>query len=255
MQNAIVTLLGENKIKITAVGLGKKAIEKIKKNKFDCIVLDLSLPDITGFEVLKELEKLNVTIPPVIIYTGKDITKEEEFELNKYTSSIIIKGVKSDERLLDETALFLHQVVDEMPENKQKIISRIYDQDALFEGKKVLVVDDDMRNVFAVSHILEEKGMEIFSAANGKKALEVLEKEKPFDMVLMDIMMPVMDGYETMKNIRKQTKYRDLTIIALTAKAMKGDKEQCLAVGANDYLAKPLQIDKLLSLMRVWMYK
>jgi len=255
MQNAIVTLLGENKIKITAVGSGKKAIEKIKKNKFDCIVLDLSLPDITGFEVLKELEKLNITIPPVIIYTGKDITKEEEFELNKYTSSIIIKGVKSDERLLDETALFLHQVVDEMPENKQKIISRIYDQDALFEGKKVLVVDDDMRNVFAVSHILEEKGMETFSAANGKKAMEILEKEKPFDMVLMDIMMPVMDGYETMKNIRKQTKYRDLTIIALTAKAMKGDKEQCLAAGANDYLAKPLQIDKLLSLMRVWMYK
>ena len=255
MQKAIITLLGEDKLKITAVGLGKKAIEKIKKNKFDCIVLDLSLPDITGFEVLKELEKLKVTIPPVIIYTGKDITKEEEFELNKYTSSVIIKGVKSEERLLDETALFLHQVVDEMPKNKQKIISRIYDKDTLFEGKRVLVVDDDMRNVFAVSHILEEKGMETFSAANGKKALEILEKEKTFDLVLMDIMMPVMDGYETMKNIRKQNKYRDLTIIALTAKAMKGDKEQCLAAGANDYLAKPLQIDKLLSLMRVWMYK
>ena len=255
MRKAIVTLLGEDKLKITAVGLGKKAIEKIKKNKFDCIVLDLSLPDITGFEVLKELDKLKVTIPPVIIYTGKDITKEEEFELNKHTSSVIIKGVKSEERLLDETALFLHQVVDEMPKNKQKIISRIHDKDTLFEGKRVLVVDDDMRNVFAVSHILEEKGMETFSAANGKKALEILEKEKSFDMVLMDIMMPVMNGYETMENIRKQTKFKDLTIIALTAKAMKGDKEQCLAAGANDYLAKPLQIDKLLSLMRVWMYK
>ena len=256
MRKVIIDLLGEEKINITAVGLGKKALEKIKKEQFDCIILDLSLPDISGFEVLKDLEKMDdITIPPVIIYTGKDITKEEEYELNKYTSSIIIKGVKSEERLLDETALFLHQVVDEMPEDKQKIISKIHDKDALFEGKRVLVVDDDMRNVFAVSHILEEKGMKTVSAANGKKALEILEKEAPFDLVLMDIMMPVMDGYETMKRIRNQSKFKNLIIIALTAKAMKGDKEQCLAAGANDYLAKPLQIDRLLSLMRVWLYK
>ncbi len=256
MRKTIVNLLGEDNINITSIGYGKKALEKIKKEKFDCIVLDLILPDISGFEVLKELEKADdVTIPPVIIYTGKDITKEEEFELNKYTNSIIIKGVKSEERLLDETALFLHQVVDEMPKNKQKIISRIYDKDALFEGKRVLVVDDDMRNVFAVSHILEEKGMVTVSAANGKNALEILDKEDPFDLILMDIMMPVMDGYETMKRIRKQKTFKDILIIALTAKAMKGDKEQCLAAGANDYLAKPLQIDRLLSMMRVWMYK
>ena len=168
---------------------------------------------------------------------------------------IILKDVKSEERLLDETALFLHRVISELPEKKQKTISMLHSKDAVFKGKDILLVDDDMRNVFALSHKLEENGMSVQSAANGEKALEILNNGSAVDLVLMDIMMPVMDGYETMRRIRAQKKFKDLPIIALTAKAMKSDKEKCLEAGANDYLPKPIQIDRLLSLMRVWLFK
>jgi len=219
------------------------------------MILNISLPDISGYEILGKLKKTNdLQVPPVIIYTGEEITQEEQYELNKYTNSIIIKGDKSEDRLLDETAIFLHQVVNDLPEEKQKIITNIHDKDALFHDKKVLVVDDDMRNVFAVTHILEEKGIITETAVNGQQALDKLEENSDYDLILMDIMMPVMDGYETMRKIRENTKFKDLKIIALTAKAMKSDREKCLEAGANDYLTKPLQIDRLLSLMRVWMY-
>lgn len=257
LRKSVIQLLKEDNLEIDDVAEGKAVIAKLHKNKYDCIILDLSLPDISGFDLLNKLDKDDIikSLPPIIIYTGTDITEEEEFELRKYAKSIIIKGVKSEERLIDETALFLHQVVSDMPVNKQKIIAKLHNSDTIFGDKKILIVDDDMRNVFAVSAALEEKNMKITSAANGKKALEILEEDQNFDLILMDIMMPVMDGYETMGHIRKNSKMNDIPIIALTAKAMKGDKEKCIKAGANDYLTKPLNVDRLLSSMRVWLHK
>jgi CheY-like chemotaxis protein len=231
-------------------------LKELKTKKYDCIILDLFLPDIYGYDLLKKFEAEGLSVPPVIIYSAnKDITPEEEFKLRKYTDSIIIKSVKSEERLLDETALFLHQVVGKMPKKKRDIIKKLHDKDAIFQKRRIFLVDDDMRNVFAISHILEEKGMEVISAINGKKAVDILKKDSNFDLVLMDIMMPEMDGYEAMKQIRSKLRLNDLPIIALTAKAMKEDKVKCLAAGANDYLSKPVETDRLLSLMRVWLYK
>ncbi len=256
VRNNIVKLIGNGDIKIKTTGSGRKALTELKSNKYDCVILDLTLPDISGFEILKGLEKNeDITIPPIIIYTAKDLTREDEYELQKYSDTIILKGVKSDERLFDETALFLHRVVDNLPVQKRKLISKLHDKEMLFEGKKVLLADDDMRNVFAISQVLEEKGMNILKAADGKMALEILEKEKNIDLVLMDIMMPVMDGYAAMKKIREQERFWKLPILALTAKAMKDDRDKCIAAGANDYLPKPIDIDRLLSLMRVWLYK
>ncbi|MFP4472017.1 MAG: response regulator, partial [Bacteroidales bacterium] len=256
LREQIIDIIGREDVEPIGVGTAKEAIEVLKKNAIDCIVLDLGLPDMPGFELLKKLENdEDLEVPPVIIYTGKELSREESRELKKYADSIIIKGVKSEERLLDETALFLHRVVDHLPKSKQKIISTLHDKDAVFRGKKVLVVDDDMRNVFALSKILDEKGMKIIEAENGKVALEKLEKEKDVDIVLMDIMMPVMDGFEAMRQIRKNPAFRNLPIISLTAKAMKDDQEKCIAAGASDYLAKPIDIEKLISLMNVWLYK
>jgi len=256
VRNHIVELIGNGDVKIRAIGSGKGAITELKRKKYDCVILDLNLPDISGFEILKRLEKTkDITIPPVIIYTAKDITHEEEYELQKYTNTIILKDAISDERLLDETALFLHRVVDRLPVEKRKMISKLHDEEMLFEGKKVLLADDDMRNVFAISQVLEEKRINVLKAANGKMALDILASEKDVDLVLMDIMMPVMDGYETMKEIRKQERFWKLPILALTAKAMRDDRDKCIAAGANDYLPKPVDIGRLLSLMRVWLYK
>jgi CheY-like chemotaxis protein len=174
--------------------------------------------------------------------------------LRKYANSIIVKGAKSEDRLLDETALFLHRVVDDMPRENQKMLTNLHDRDSMFEDKKVLLVDDDMRNVFALSKVLKDKGMVILKAENGKKALKALDDDPDMDLVLMDIMMPVMDGYEAMKKIREQDQFKKLPIIALTAKAMKGDRGKCIAAGASDYLPKPVDIERLLSMMRVWLY-
>lgn len=253
---SIMKLIGDGDVKSYAVGNGKEAIKELHTGIYDCMILDLTLPDMTGFKILEEMDKSEEkNLPPVIIYTGKEITREEEYELQKYASSIIIKGVKSEERLLDETAMFLHRVVDKLPANKKKMIKMLHDKDALLENKKILIVDDDMRNVFAINKILQEKGMDVLKAPNGKKALELLQENPQTDLVLMDIMMPVMDGYETMQEIRKIEKFWKLPIIALTAKAMKEDREKCIEAGANDYMPKPVNIDRLLSLMRVWLYK
>lgn len=256
LRKSIVTLIGNGDVKISEAATGKEAINKLTSRKYDCVVLDLGLPDMTGFELLKKLEqKKDFVIPPIIVFTGKELKREEELELRKYSESIIIKGVKSEERLLDESALFLHRVVGNMPKKKQKMIINLHDKDIMLKDKKILLVDDDMRNVFAISAILQERGMNVIKAENGKKALEMLENETNVDLVLMDIMMPVMDGYETTKKIRQIGKFWKLPIIALTAKAMKEDREKCIAAGANDYLAKPVDVDRLLSMMRVWLYQ
>ena len=256
LRKQIIEIIGREDVEPVGAGTGEEAYRLLKEKKFDCIVLDLGLPDISGFDLLEKIEKdKTITLPPVIIYTGRDLSREETARLKKYSESIIIKGVKSEERLLDETALFLHRVVDHLPKNKQEIISSLHDKDAVFRGKKVLLVDDDMRNLFAMSKVLDDKGMVIIEAENGKVAIEKLEKEKTMDLILMDIMMPVMDGYEAMTKIRKNPAFKSIPIIAITAKAMKDDYEKCIAAGASDYLTKPLDVDKLMSLMNVWLYK
>jgi CheY-like chemotaxis protein len=189
---------------------------------------------------------------PVIVYTGKALSEEENQELLQYADSVIVKGVRSPERLLDETALFLHRVVADLPEEKQRTIKRLHDQETVLTGKVILIVDDDARNAFALNKLLADKGLKVHIAVNGQKALEVLDKNT-VDLVLMDIMMPGMDGYEVMKQIRGQARFRRLPILALTAKAMKGDREKCIAAGASDYLSKPIDADRLFSMLRVWL--
>lgn len=253
---AMKKLIGNGDVKCFEAGSGQEALSIFGDHHIDCIVLDLGLPDISGFELIRELEKVKKGfMPPIIIYTGKDLSKEENEELQKHAETIIIKGVRSEERLLDETALFLHRTIHLLPESKQKMISGLYDKETIFHGRKVLVVDDDMRNVFALSKVLAERGMNVIKAENGLRALEALDKEPGTDIVLMDIMMPEMDGYEAMKKIREQTRFAKLPVIALTAKAMKDDKQKCIDAGANDYISKPVDLDRLLSLMRVWLSK
>jgi CheY-like chemotaxis protein/signal transduction histidine kinase len=256
MRSLIKKLIGGEDVKVTEAKTGTAAINILREQQFDCVVLDLGLPDMTGFELLQKLGKIKLDfLPPIIVYTGRELTKEENFELQKYTSSIIIKGVKSEERLLDETALFLHRVVDNMPDNKQQLIANLHDKEAVLRNKKILLVDDDMRNVFALTRILEDRGMKVVEAENGLVAIERLKENEDIDLVLMDIMMPEMDGYTATKEIRKNNAWSKLPIITLTAKAMKEDREKSIQAGANDYLAKPVDVNKLISLLRVWLYK
>jgi len=260
-RKAMRILIGNGDVQCFEAETGKQALALYEHNQIDCIILDIGLPDMSGFELIHKLEKTvpagiqlkDHNLPPIIIYTGKELTKEENNELEKYAESIIIKGVKSEERLLDETALFLHRTISNLPKSKQVIINNLYDKEAVFHLKKILLVDDDMRNLFALSKILKERGMEIIKAENGKNALKMLELHPDTDLVLMDIMMPEMDGYEAMKQIRSQVRFTKLPVIALTAKAMKDDKEKCIDAGANDYITKPIDIERLLSLMRVWL--
>jgi len=262
-RKAMRILIGNGDVKCFEAGTGQEALAMYEQNEIDCIILDIGLPDMSGFELIHKLEKTvpagrqlkDHNLPPIIVYTGKELTKEENNELEKYAESIIIKGVKSEERLLDETALFLHRTISNLPKSKQVIIHNLYDKEAAFHSKKILLVDDDMRNLFALSKILKERGMEIIKAENGKNALESLELHPEMDLVLMDIMMPEMDGYEAMKQIRSQVKFKNLPVIALTAKAMKDDKQKCIDAGANDYITKPIDVERLLSLMRVWLSK
>ncbi len=256
MRSGIKQLICDSDVNAVEASTGKEAIELIENNRFDCLILDLGLPDMTGFELLNKIEESRkiITIPPVIVYTGMEITREQETELEKYASSIIVKGVKSRERLLDEASLFLHRVVSDMPEQKQQMINLLHNKDMQFEDKNILLVDDDMRNVFALAKVLEDNRMNVYKAANGQKALEVLEKNPEIDLVLMDIMMPVMDGFEAMQKIREQDKFINLPIIAVTAKAMKEDQDKCFDSGANDYISKPVNIDRLLSLIKLWLY-
>ncbi len=255
-RKAMRIIIGNGDVKCLEAGTGKEALILFEQNHIDCIILDIGLPDMSGFDLIHKLEKLKgQSIPPIIVYTGKELTKEENNELQKYAETIIIKGIKSEERLLDETALFLHRTISNLPKSKQMIIHNLYDKETVFHSKKILLVDDDMRNLFALSKILTERGMEIIKAENGKNALELLDTHPDIDMVLMDIMMPEMDGYEAMRKIRSQAKFKNLPVIALTAKAMKEDKQKCIDAGANDYITKPIDIERFLSLMRVWLSK
>lgn len=252
----IVSLIADSDVNIVEVESGADALAALRERHFDCMILDLGLPDMTGFDLLNRMEdEKTIGVPPVIVYTGKDLTREEEAELRKHAESIIIKGVRSEERLLDEVALFLHKTVSTMPPRIREMIINLHDRDGMFAGKTILLVDDDMRNLFAISKILSEKGMNVLKAEDGKKALAILDKHPGVDLVLLDIMMPVMDGYETAREIRGQRRFHDLPIIALTAKAMKDDREKCIAAGASDYLAKPVDVERLLSMLRVWLYK
>lgn len=254
----IVDLLGpENEdLRITAVESGEAAVEAFKKNHIDCIVLDLKLPGMSGFELLEEMSKdSHLSSIPVIIYTGKELTKKEKAQLEKYAREVVVKDARTPERLLAEATLFLHRIASKLPEDKRQMLERLYHADTALIGKRVLIVDDDIRNIFALTTVLERHKIEVYSAENGKAAIQLLQKTPNVEIVLMDIMMPEMDGYETMRAIRKIDKFKNLPIIALTAKAMKGDREKCIEAGASDYITKPVNTDQLLSLMRVWLYR
>ncbi len=253
---SIIELLGDSDLEIESVVSGSEAIKKLKKNRFDCIVLDLGLPDMDGADLLEKIKHDSVIKEiPVVIYSGRDLDRAEKAMIEKYASSVIIKNARSPEILLDQTALFLHRVEENISEDKRNIIKLLHDTDSVLMNKNILVVDDDMRNVFALTTMLRDKDMIVTTARNGIDALEKLENMESPDMVLMDIMMPEMDGYEAMEKIREQDKYSNLVIIALTAKAMKGDRAKCIEAGANDYLSKPIDTEKLLSIMRVWLYR
>ncbi|RYD20466.1 MAG: response regulator [Verrucomicrobiaceae bacterium] len=257
--DAMRDLLGSRDVDTMCVQTAAECLEQLRTTTFDCMVLDLSLPDASGFALLETLrEEEAYSFPPVIVYTGRVLSQEEEQRLRKYSKSIIIKGAKSPERLLDEVTLFLHQVVSDLPPEKQRMIEKSASRDAVLEGRCILIAEDDVRNVFALTSILEGRGVNLRIARNGREAISVLEatsggQELPVDLVLMDVMMPEMDGITAMKEIRKHREWSKLPIIALTAKAMPSDQQQCMDAGANDYLAKPLDVEKLLSLIRVWM--
>ena len=255
-QMSIRELLGYDDIDVTTVGSGAEALDTIHNHTFDCVVLDLRLPDMTGFEVLERLsEEPERSDLPVVVFTGKELTPEEDARLHTLARSVVVKGVESPERLLDETALFLHRIVSELPAEKQRMLDQLHRSDEALVGRKVLIVDDDVRNIFALSSVLERRGMKVLTAGTGREAIETLEKTDDLAIVLMDIMMPEMDGYETMQVIRQNSSFRRLPIIALTAKAMKGDREKCLEAGASEYLAKPVNTEQLLSALRMWLHR
>ncbi|MGH7217138.1 MAG: response regulator, partial [Nitrospiraceae bacterium] len=255
-RQSIVELLGYTDIELVAVATGGEALEAMLDKSFDCVVLDLRLPDMTGFELLEKVHaEPALTEVPVVVFTGKELTAEEQMRLKTMAKSIVLKDVQSPERLLDETALFLHRVVTDLPEEKQKMLDRLHGSNEILRGRKVLVVDDDARNIFALTSLLENQEMDVVSATNGRNAIDIIQNMSDVSIVLMDIMMPEMDGYETMREIRKDPEFRTVPILALTAKAMKGDREKCLNAGASDYIAKPVNTDQLLSLMRVWLFR
>ncbi|QEH35456.1 Autoinducer 2 sensor kinase/phosphatase LuxQ [Aquisphaera giovannonii] len=252
-------LLGSHDVQTVGAGTAAECLSLLRGSTFDCMVLDLSLPDASGYSLLETLSREDAySFPPVIVYTGRELAPEEEQRLRKYSKSIIIKGAKSPERLLDEVTLFLHQVVSELPAEQQRMLERARSRDAMLEGRRVLIVEDDVRNVFALTSILEPRGAVVQIARNGREALAALEATRSagapaIDLVLMDVMMPEMDGLAATAEIRKRPEWKRLPILMLTAKAMRDDQERCLAAGANDYMAKPLDVEKLLSLVRVWM--
>ncbi len=258
-REAVGKLLTSHDVETVSAGTAAECLALLKQQTFDCMVLDLSLPDASGYSLLETLSREDAySFPPVIVYTGRELSPDDEQRLRKYSKSIIIKGAKSPERLLDEVTLFLHQVVAELPAEQQKMIRKARNRDALLEGRRILVVEDDVRNVYALTNILEPRGALVEIARNGKEALDALERGaaepgQSIDLVLMDVMMPVMDGLTATREIRKNPQWKTLPVITLTAKAMPDDQQRCIAAGANDYMAKPLDVEKLLSLVRVWM--
>ncbi|MFN4162028.1 MAG: response regulator, partial [Stenotrophomonas sp.] len=251
LRSNLQLLLGRDQLEITGVGTIAEAMAALGTSTFDCMVTDLTLPDGTGYDLLERMAGNDaVAFPPVIVYTGRALTRDEEQRLRRYSKSIIIKGARSPERLLDEVTLFLHSVEASLPTDQQRLLREARRRDAVLDGRIVLLAEDDVRNIFALSSVLEPLGVTLEIARNGREALDKLRPE--IDLVLMDIMMPEMDGLTAMREIRADHRWRDLPIIALTAKAMPDDREHCLQAGANDYIAKPIDVDKLVSLCRVW---
>ena len=252
---SIVELIGNGDVTTTAVATGQEALDALQSEPFDCMVVDLKLPDMTGFELIEKIQKdLGRADLPVIVYTGKELTAKEETQLRKVADAIIVKEASSPERLLAETALFLHRVEANLPEPKRRMLEQLHRRDPVLAGRKVLIVDDDVRNIFALTSALESHNMVVVHAENGQEGIDTLRATDGIEAVLMDIMMPGMDGYETIQAIREIEQFKNLPIIALTAKAMKADRDRCIEAGASDYISKPLDIDQLLSLLRVWLY-
>jgi CheY-like chemotaxis protein len=255
-QLGVTELLRHDDIDIAAVSTGQDALDSLREVPTDCVVLDLKLPDMSGFDVLKRIrDDVSLCDVPVVVFTGRELSPEEDAQLHTIARSVVVKGVESPERLLDETALFLHRVVTDLPVEKQGMLERLHSSDEDLVGQTVLLVDDDARNIFALSSVLERRGMKVLTATTGSEAISIIRSRSDVAIVLMDIMMPGMDGYETMQVVRADPAFRRLPIIALTAKAMKGDREKCLEAGASDYLAKPVNTDQLLSALRMWLHR
>ncbi|HSV22919.1 MAG TPA: response regulator, partial [Xanthobacteraceae bacterium] len=255
-QVCIGELLAHDDLEIVVVETGAAALQVLRDQEFDCVVLDLQLPDMSGFQVLEQI-KVDPTLSdlPVVVFTGRELSAEEDVRIRAIARSAVVKGVESPERLLDETALFLHRVVTELPLEKQRVLERLNTSDEDLIERTVLLVDDDARNIFALSSLLERRGMHVLTATTGAEALEIIESTPHIAIVLMDIMMPKMDGYKTIERIRQKHRLSRLPIVALTAKAMKEDREKCLAAGASDYLAKPVNTEQLLSTLRMWLHR
>jgi CheY-like chemotaxis protein/signal transduction histidine kinase len=255
-RKSVTELLGSTDIEITAADTGEAALAQLREKPVDCVVLDLKLPDMSGFEVLENIrDDAALCDVPVVVFTGRELSADEDARLRTMARSVVVKGVESPERLLDETALFLHRVVADLPLAKQSMLQRLHSSDEDLVKRTVLLVDDDTRNIFALSSVLERRGMEVLTATTGSEALALLDSRSDVAIVLMDIMMPGMDGYETIQAIRAKAVFRRLPILALTAKAMKGDREKCLEAGASDYLAKPVNVEQLLSALRMWLHR
>jgi CheY-like chemotaxis protein/signal transduction histidine kinase/HAMP domain-containing protein len=255
-RNAIAELVGDGDVEITGVATGEEALQLLRERRFDCMVLDLGLPDMSGFEFIDRLKnELQIQDIPIVVYTGRELSRKEENDLKRMTDAIIVKDVRSPDRLLDETALFLHRVEENLPEQKRKMLEQLHESDPVLVGKKALIVDDDMRNIYALTSLLERHKMNVVYAESGAEGIDILRSSPDVDVVLMDVMMPEMDGYEAMRRIRALDEYKNLPMIALTAKAMKGDREKCMEAGASDYITKPIDAQQLVSLLRVWLYR
>lgn len=252
---SIIELIGGGDVTSTAVHTGAAALERLRSQPCDCIVLDLGLPDMSGFDLIEQIkQEPSLVRLPIIVYTGQDLSEAEETRLRRLAETIIIKDVRSPERLLDETALFLHRVQANLPPGQQPL-SRLQPGDSALAGKKVLIVDDDVRNIFALTSLLEQYDMAVVFAENGREGIHTLQANADVGIVLMDVMMPDLDGYETTRLIRQIEPFKSLPIIALTAKAMQGDREKCIEAGASDYITKPVDTEQLLTLLRLWLYQ
>jgi CheY-like chemotaxis protein len=249
-------LLDHDDIEMTFAASGAEAIDRMRREPPDCVVLDLSLPDMSGFDVLDAMQDIvSLRETPVIVFTGRELSLEEDARLHQLARRVVVKGVESPERLLDETSLFLHRITSDLPVEKQRMIESLHSSDDDLVGRTALLVDDDARNIFALSSVLERRGLKVLTATTGAEALNIIDSRSDVSIVLMDIMMPGMDGYETTRLIRANSASRRLPIIALTAKAMKGDREKCLDAGASDYLAKPVNTEQLLTTLRTWLHR
>jgi CheY-like chemotaxis protein len=261
----LVDMLSAEEVSVKSVASGQEALEAMHNERFDCVILDLNLPDISGFEVLQKMAAdsrfKNI---PVVVYTARDLSRRDLNKLEKLARTVVVKGDDSVERLLAETSLFLHRVNSDLPQAGLRLRQHSaddgteqqrYHNEVVLEGRKLLIVDDDARNLFALTSLLERRKMEVVTAESGQEAIDLLLSASGVEIVLMDIMLPEMDGYDTIREIRKHSHLRELPIIALTAKAMKGDREKCLEAGASDYVAKPVNVEQLLSLLRVWLHR